>query len=104
MGSILVLGANATAKTSLDAINEQIFRVLVEEIDVQTNSESRRTWVWIDEARLAGPLLKSDLLPTLAVKGRSRGVALVLAFQDIEGLREAAGERIANELVAPTFE
>ena len=34
------------------------------------------------------------------MKGRSRGTCLVLAAQDIEGLREAAGERLANELVA----
>jgi hypothetical protein len=98
--SILLLGSNATAKTSLDAINEQIFRVFTEEVDVQSNSGKRKTWVWIDEARLAGPILKSDLLPFLAVKGRSRGIALVLAFQDMEGMKEAAGERIANELVA----
>jgi type IV secretory pathway TraG/TraD family ATPase VirD4 len=98
--SILLLGSNATAKTSLDAINEQIFRVVTEEIDIQSNSSQRRTWIWIDEARLSGALLKSDLLPYLAVKGRSRGVALVLAFQDMEGFREAAGVRIANELVA----
>lgn len=98
--SILLLGANATAKTTLEAINAQVFRILVEEIDVQTNSQTRRTWVWLDEARLAGPLLQSDLLPFLAVKGRSKGAALVLAFQDVEGLREAAGERIANEIIA----
>ena len=98
--SILLLGSNATVKTSLDAINQQIFRVMVEEIDIQTNSETRRTWVWIDEARLAGSLLQSELLPYLAVKGRSRGAALVLAFQDMDGFKEAAGERIANEIVA----
>ena len=98
--SILLLGSNATVKTSLDAINEQIFRVMVEEIDIQSNSDTRRHWVWIDEARLASSLLKSELLPYLAVKGRSRGAALVLAFQDMDGFKEAAGERIANEIVA----
>lgn len=98
--SIVLLGSNATVKTSLDAINQQIFRVMVEEIDVQTNSDSRRTWVWVDEARLAGSLLKSELLPYLAVKGRSRGAAIVIAFQDIDGFKEAAGERIANEIIA----
>ncbi|MEM9409805.1 MAG: type IV secretion system DNA-binding domain-containing protein [Planctomycetota bacterium] len=98
--SIVLLGSNATVKTSLDAINQQIFRVMVEEIDIQTNSDSRRTWVWIDEARLAGSLLNSELLPYLAVKGRSRGAAIVIAFQDIDGFKEAAGERIANEIVA----
>ena len=52
--SILLLGYNSTAKASLDALNGQIFKVLVEEIDIQTNSDRRRTWIWIDEARLAG--------------------------------------------------
>ncbi len=98
--SILLLGVDATARAALDAINEIVFRVIVEEIDVQSDSESRRTWVWIDEARLSGPLLRGEMLPYLAVKGRSRGACLVLAFQDIEGFREAAGSRIAHELVA----
>ena len=98
--SVLLLGTTATAKTSLDAINEQVFRILTEEVDVQPNSSTRRTWVVIDEARLAGPLLKAELLPFLAVKGRSRGVCLALAFQDTEGLREAASPRLADELIA----
>jgi hypothetical protein len=97
--SILLLGSNATAKSSLDALNEQIFKVLVEEIDLQANSSTRRTWVWLDEARLAGSLLQNDLLPFLAVKGRSRGACLVLSFQDMEGFREAAGPRAAAEIV-----
>ncbi|MEM0924590.1 MAG: type IV secretion system DNA-binding domain-containing protein [Planctomycetota bacterium] len=100
MDAILLLGANAKARASLDAINEQVFRVLTEEVDMLPNSTSRRIWCWIDEARLSGPLLQSDLVPFLAVKGRSRGVALVVAFQDIEGLREAAGERLANEIIS----
>ena len=77
-----------------------MFRVLVEEIDVQPDSSTRRTWFWIDEARLSGPLLRGKMLPYLAVKGRSRGACLVLAFQDIDGFREAAGIRIANEIIA----
>ncbi|MEZ6099923.1 MAG: type IV secretion system DNA-binding domain-containing protein [Pirellulaceae bacterium] len=99
--SILLLGANATVKTALNAVNEQLFRVIVEEIDVQTDSESRRTWVWIDEARLSGPLLKGEHLSLLALKGRSRGAVLVLSFQDIEGFRDACGSpRLANEIIA----
>ena len=98
--SILLLGANATSQRALDALNEIIFRVIVEEIDMQGDSNTRRTWIWIDEARLAGPLLNKDLIPTLCVKGRSRGACLVLAFQDIEGLREAAGPRLAHEIIA----
>ena len=98
--SILLLGIDSTARTALDAINEIVFRVLVEEIDSQPDSDTRRTWVWIDEARLSGSLLRGEMLPYLAVKGRSRGACLVLAFQDIEGFRDAAGPRIAHELIA----
>lgn len=98
--SVLLLGVNATARLALDAINEILFRIVVEEIDMQPDSSTRRTWFWIDEARLSGPLLKGEMLPYLAVKGRSRGACLVLAFQDIEGFREAAGPRIAHEIIA----
>ncbi len=98
--SVLMLGSNAKAQTALEAVNEIVFRVLVEEIDTQGDNDDRRTWIWIDEARLSGPLLKSSLLPYLCVKGRSRGVCLVLAFQDIDGFKEAAGERIAHEIIA----
>lgn len=98
--AIVLLGMNATAQVALNAINEVIFRILVEEIDNQSDSSSRRTWIWVDEARLSGPILRGPLLPYLAVKGRSRGACLVLAFQDIEGFREAAGPRIANEIIA----
>lgn len=98
--SVLLLGMNASSQMALNAINEIIFRVVVEEIDAQLDSRHRRTWVWIDEARLSGPILRGPLLPYLAVKGRSRGACLVLAFQDIEGFREAAGTRIANEIIA----
>lgn len=98
--AILLLGVNATARMALDAINEILFRIVVEEIDMQPDSTTRRTWFWIDEARLSGPLLKGEMLPYLAVKGRSRGACLVLAFQDIEGFREAAGPRVAHEIIA----
>ena len=99
--AILILGTNARVKQPLDVINELIFRVIVEEVDMQSNSASRRTWVWIDEARLAGPLLRRDLLPTWAVKSRSKGGVLVLAFQDVGGFREACGsDKLANEICA----
>lgn len=98
--SILLLGMDATARVALDAINEIVFRTLVEEIDAQHDSATRRTWVWVDEARLSGPLLRGEMLPYLAVKGRSKGACLVLAFQDIEGFREAAGNHVAHEIVA----
>jgi len=97
--SVLLVGSNETARASLDGLNEQIFKVLVEEIDMQANSSSRRTWIWLDECRLSGGMLKH--LPFVCVKGRSRGAAIAISFQDVDGFREACGSpRIANEIIA----
>ncbi|TWT37181.1 Coupling protein TraD [Posidoniimonas corsicana] len=98
--SILLLGDNETASASLDVVNQLMFTVIAEEIDLQGNSANRRTWLWLDEVRLAGGVLNSGKLARLAVKGRSRGAALVLSFQDIDGFRLVAGKETANEVVA----
>ncbi|QDV73199.1 type IV secretory system conjugative DNA transfer family protein [Botrimarina mediterranea] len=98
--SILLFGDNETATATLDALNAVMFAVVAEEIDKQGQSDTRRTWLWLDEVRLAGGILNSGMLPRLAVKGRSRGCCLVLAFQDIEGFRLAAGKENADEIVA----
>ena len=98
--SILLVGSNETVRAALDAVNEIIFRTLGEEVDAQVNSATRRTWFWIDEARLAESLLRSGMVQRIAVKHRSRGACLVLGFQDVEGFREAVGPRIANEIIA----
>ena len=98
--SVLILGDNEAASASLEVMNRAMFRFLAEQIDVQSNSSSRRTWVWVDELRLAKCLISSGKLTMLADKGRSRGVCLVLAFQDIEGFQEAAGTKLAGEIIA----
>ncbi|QDV74531.1 type IV secretory system conjugative DNA transfer family protein [Botrimarina mediterranea] len=98
--SVLILGDNEAASASLEVMNRTLFRFLAEQIDVQSNSAKRRTWVWVDELRLAKGLLSSGKVTMLADKGRSRGVCLVLAFQDIEGFQEAAGAKLAGEIIA----
>lgn len=99
--SILLLGCNATMQAALDPINELIFRVFVEEVDAQSNSTTRETWAWIDEARLAGALLRGERLAYYAAKARSKGGILVLSFQDIEGFRHASGSaQLADEMIA----
>lgn len=99
--SILLLGVNATSRKALEVINELLFRTVVQEVDMLPNSSHRKIVIWLDEARLAGSLLRRDLLPYFAVKSRSKGGSLVLSFQDIEGFRDACGsERVANEIVA----
>ena len=98
--SILLLGQNATASAALDVLNAQLFRLFADEVDTQPNSSTRRTWVWLEEAREAKGLVDSEALQLLANKGRSRGVCLVIAFQAIEGFHSAAGREEAENLVA----
>lgn len=98
---VLILGNDEAARASLDPINRAIFQRAVE-ICLNTPSVGApnaigRTWFFLDEVREAGRL---DLLPRLLNKARSHGVSVVLAFQDIEGLKEEYGEHVALELIA----
>lgn len=102
--SILVLGNDEAHRFALDAINRVIFKRLTELLLSQRElspdeqrATSRRTWIFLDEAREAGDL---EGLSTLLTKGRSKGVCIVLGFQDIEGMRDAYGKERANEIVA----
>lgn len=99
--SIVLLGENETASATLDVLNEQIFTVFVEEVLMQSNSSAKRTGLWIDEAQEAGCILRSGKLQSFAAKARSRGGVLLLAFQDIEGFRVAAGDpKVADSIIA----
>jgi len=93
---ILVLGNDEATRSALDAINQVIFKRLSELALAESESETRRTWVFLDEVREAGEL---QGLSSLLTKGRSKGVCVVLGFQDIEGLREVYGSKVANEII-----
>jgi len=93
--SILILGNDEATRTALDAINQVIFKRLSELVLAQSESETRRTWIFLDELRQAGRL---DGLSALLTKGRSKGASLVLGYQDIEGLRDVYGHQLANEI------
>ena len=82
-------------------MNRLIFRRLSEIILSQQellrfDANSRRTWMFLDEVREAGRL---EGLSRLLTKGRSKGVAVVLGFQDIAGLHDVYGKEVAEELV-----
>ena len=94
--SILVLGNDEATRSALDAINRVIFKRLSELILAQDESETRRTWIVFDEVREAGEL---QGLSSLLTKGRSKGACVVLGFQDMEGLREVYGSKVANEII-----
>lgn len=95
---ILVLGSDSTYSETVNAINRIIFNRLKELVSNLPEPTTRRTWFFIDELKEAGNL---DGLPSLISFGRSKGVRVAVAFQDIEGLRrpEVYGEKAANEML-----
>lgn len=98
-GSILVLGNDEDNRAAIDTINQLIFKRLSELILAQPElgtSGVRTTWLLLDEVRQAGKL---DGLSALMTKGRSKGAAVLLGFQDINGLRNVYGKEVADELV-----
>lgn len=98
--SILLFGPDydGRMKSALDAINGVMMAVLAEGIDEQTDSKSRRTWVWLDDAHTAGPLLRH--VPQLGA-GAAKGVCLIVAFREVETFRQATGEaELADQIVS----
>ena len=98
----IVLGNDEAARVPIDAINRALFKRIVELVLAKEEMpvEARRagngfSWFFLDEVREAGEL---DGLSRLMTKGRSKGVCVVLGFQDIEGMRSAYGKEIANEI------
>ena len=94
--SVLVLGNDESIRGALDAINRVIFKRLQELLLAQSESSTRRTWIFLDEVREMG---RVDGLSSLLLKGRSKGVCVSIGFQAIEGLRDVYGEHIASEII-----
>lgn len=99
---ILVLGNDEAGRSSIDPINRAIFQRATELLlarpettGKQKTTGDKQTWFFLDEVREAGRL---DGLSSLLTKGRSKGGCVVLAFQDIEGMRDVYGNEVANEL------
>jgi hypothetical protein len=94
-GSILLLG-RAVKGTAHDALNQLFIERLGQIISTQqTLSETRRTWIVIDEIRQSGKLK----LDPIATMGRGRGAILVIGYQDQAGLRDAIGADVSDELL-----
>lgn len=93
--SVLLLGNDEMVRSALDAVNQVIFKRLTELVLAQSESNSRRTWFFLDELRQAGRLPGLNSLLTM---GRSKGACVVVGFQDLEGLASVYGEKEASEI------
>lgn len=96
---VLILGNNERARAAMDRINQVVFKRVSELLlDLKEDrTDKRRNWVFLDELADAGKL---DGLPALLTKGRSKGVCVVLGFQDIDSLKEVYGDNVAGALTS----
>lgn len=97
---VLILGASERSRVAVDALNQLIFtRAAQLLLDLperdQNRPERNQSWLFLDEVRHAGKLLK---LHAVMTKGRSRGICTVLGLQDIDGLRALYDKEIADEI------
>lgn len=97
---VLVLGQNQESKKALDAVNRLIFSKMKQVLLNQSDSETRRTFLFLDEVREACFEGLSDLY----TRGRAKGVSITSGFQSIEGLREAYGNHPAMELTGQNLQ
>ena len=95
--TVLVLGNNQAARAPIEAINRVLFQRLTELTLDGTESQTRRTWFFLDEARKLGHLSGLDDLMT---NGRSKGACVVIGFQDIDGIRAVYGKEVAGEITS----
>lgn len=95
--SVLVLGNHEEAREATDTLNRLIFHQL-SKLLISRDGEIKgdETWIFLDEVREAGRL---SGLRQLLLRGRSKGVAVALGFQDIKGIYSAYGEHEGAEIV-----
>lgn len=94
---VLILGNYQAARAPIQAINRLLFNRLAELILGLSEDERRRNWIVLDEVRKMGKL---DALDDLMTNGRSKGAAVVLGFQDVEGMRSVYGREEAGEITS----
>ncbi|HKX27028.1 MAG TPA: type IV secretion system DNA-binding domain-containing protein [Blastocatellia bacterium] len=97
---VLVLGSAETSATAVEALNAILFKrlsqMILEEEQELGQNDPRRIWIILDEFVRAGRLPGAV---ELATKGRSKGAAMVLGFQDVDGLRAVYGKEVAHEIL-----
>ena len=96
--SILVLGRDPKYAALLDPINTLILTQLFSLLLSQSDSQTRRTYLVIDELTVAGG--EDKPLPGLkdvCERGAARGVVVVVAYQsyaDVKALYNESGEAV----------
>ena len=92
---ILVLGNNHELREAMRTVNQLLFCAASQVLLDSANNEASENWVFLDEVRQAGKL---TYLTDLMVEGASKGVKVVMCYQDDKGLDEEYGKNLSGEL------
>jgi hypothetical protein len=93
---ILLLGENHNNREAIGTLNRFLLARVAQLVEGQKDSETRRTYIYVDEARLFGAV---DPLRSLFVFGRSKGCVCTIAFQSFRGFDDIWGEAAAAEIL-----
>ena len=97
---VLVLGSSQTAATAIAAANRLLFQrvtqIILDELPELAPDDPSKTWIVLDEFVRIGRL---DGMTDAATMGRSKGLAVVLSLQDIDGMRAVYGREATNEIL-----
>lgn len=96
-GGVFLITGRSNFTKALLPVNRALFRMVSLRLLSQPDSETQETWVFLDEIREIGKL---EGLRSLANKGRSKGVRMVLAFQTLDGMRAEHGVNQADEIAS----
>lgn len=95
--SILLVRSHPKYSAALQPFHQAMLDVLIDLILSQQDSQTRRTWMFLDECRDLGKVAK---LPRCANLSRSVGCVIAAGVQSVEGMYEAyGGEYPATELL-----
>jgi hypothetical protein len=92
---VLLLGQDDSIRVQMDAINRALFLRASQLILGGSDSNTRRTWLIVDEVRELGNL---DGLSRFLTTARSKGACFCGGYQTPSGMKAAVGEHIADEI------
>lgn len=93
--SVLVISPDLEARETVNPIAQALCRRLTDLVNSSTDSKSRKTFLFIDEARFLG---KIPGLLDLMTFGRSKGACVFLSTQVVEGFYEIYGRNETEEI------
>lgn len=94
---VLILGNDAVLRDSFWPINAMLLKALTQEILRERDTLEPRHWFVLDEFRA---MEKVECIHDLLNRGRSKGAAVLIGLQSIDGLMDMYGDNVANDILS----